>query len=92
MSIRSVELIRMAGISYRQLDYWSRRGFIETKHPGYGRHRQWDPAEVERTVMLARLVHAGLDPEWAVRWVPPLLSGGYAHPAPGLLLSVTRHG
>jgi DNA-binding transcriptional MerR regulator len=92
MTIRSTELIRMAGITYRQLDHWSRRGFIETKHPGNGRQRQWDEDETERTLMLARLVRAGFEPERASTYVTWLLRDGQVQLAPGVILAVTRDG
>jgi DNA-binding transcriptional MerR regulator len=92
VNVSSTELARMAGISYRQLDYWSRRGFISTKHPGYGHQRQWDDSEADRTLMLARLVRAGFELEWASRHVTCLLANGRAHVAPGMTLAAWPHG
>jgi hypothetical protein len=68
----SEQVAQAAGISYRQLDYWTRRGYLR---PGMerskfgsgqgGRSRVWPPAEVAVACRMARLVAAGLIPEAA---------------------------
>lgn len=46
--ISSVDAARSAGISYRQLDYWSRQGFIAPLVPatGSGSRRAWGVDQV----------------------------------------------
>ena len=63
------DLLHAAGISYRQLDYWTRRGFLcpEQTEPGSGRSRRWSLAELDVAERMAALVSAGLTPEAAVR-------------------------
>lgn len=80
-----------AGISYRQLDYWIRRGFISgvtrempndgrplPSTPGSGYPREFAPHIQTRIVTLGRLVHAGMSPEGASRLAPGLAQAGVA--------------
>lgn len=46
---------------YRELDYWTSRGYIKAIDDGTtGRHRQWSIEERDVGLLLARLVTAGL--------------------------------
>lgn len=59
------EVCAMAGISYRNLDYWIRCGYVDIDHPetmrgGSGMPRKFTLADVRRFGWLSRLVHAGL--------------------------------
>lgn len=59
--ISSKELIARAGITYRQLDYWTRRGALvplSESSPGSGCPRAWDPHEV-RVARLLNVVGPG---------------------------------
>lgn len=60
--IPAAEVCQRAGVTYRQLDYWGRRGFIpcqETKGSGYPRRFTED--DVTYIALFAKLVKAGLD-------------------------------
>ena len=66
-----------SGASYRQLDYWVRRGYIrglvDEGMPGSGRHRRWGADQVRMAhffAMLARNGQAGgsLDDASPVAW------------------------
>ncbi|WP_432856918.1 MerR family transcriptional regulator [Amycolatopsis sp. CA-161197] len=57
----------LAGISYRQADYWCRKGFIHVPSKGSGIHRQVGPDEAAVLRTMARLVAAGLAPDAAAR-------------------------
>ena len=49
------EVARLVGCSYRQLDYWCRKGFIPgqpTVGGGSGSRRCWHPDDVQRARML----------------------------------------
>jgi hypothetical protein len=67
--VKAVELAAAARVSYRQIDYWTRRGFIvpDPRIPGIGHRRHYAPDEVRRTLVLAALVHAGIGPEIAAK-------------------------
>jgi DNA-binding transcriptional MerR regulator len=70
--LSAAHVCALAGITYRNLDYWLRRGFIDLdpEHPdptgrGSGYPRRFTPQEADRFVLLARLVRAGFRVETA---------------------------
>jgi DNA-binding transcriptional MerR regulator len=56
------KVLRRSGISYRQLDYWVRCGYLrpEVAEPGSGRARRWPEEEIEIARTMRRLVDVGL--------------------------------
>jgi transposase-like protein len=51
---------RLLGVSYRQLDYWCRRGYLRPITPGgSGNPRRWPEAELEVARRMATLVRSG---------------------------------
>lgn len=53
MGMHEVMRLLDGRISYRQLDYWIRSGWVtlaDVKRPGSGRHRQFTPIEVAALV------------------------------------------
>ena len=62
--VSTVELLRLAGITYRQADYWTRLGFLRAwpeGTPGSGQARAYSPHELRVAVVLGALVQAGVD-------------------------------
>lgn len=61
-TVGSTELMRAAGMTYRQLDYWTRRGVLFADHPtpGSGAQRVYPADEVPVACALVRLMAAGL--------------------------------
>lgn len=61
----------LAGITYRQVDYWTRRGALRPVGDvkGSGRIRSYEAAEVAAAKLIARLIGAGLTFEKAVEVV-----------------------
>lgn len=51
--------------TYRQLDYWIRRGWLHPLGTGSGNRRQWPETERRAARIMARCVNAGLTPEAA---------------------------
>jgi DNA-binding transcriptional MerR regulator len=51
------------GLTYRRLDYWTRKGFLRPEHatPGSGIHRVWDDDELAVANRMLRLTNAGID-------------------------------
>jgi DNA-binding transcriptional MerR regulator len=49
-TLSSVEVCRLTGVTYRQLDYWVRTGLVlpHTCARGSGTHRRWSDADLER--------------------------------------------
>jgi hypothetical protein len=55
-----VELHLELGVTYRQLDYWCRRGYLNPVTPGgSGKWRQWPEGEREVARRMAVLVKSG---------------------------------
>ena len=55
-TLRSRELCERAGVTYKQLDYWTGLGLLETlgpPRPGYGAQRTYAPQEVAVARFLA---------------------------------------
>ena len=65
--VYSADILDAAGISYRQLDHWCRKGFAQpiNNDPGYGHSRVFTRAEKSVLACMGRLVAAGLRPEIA---------------------------
>jgi DNA-binding transcriptional MerR regulator len=83
-TVSTEALARAAGVTYRRVDYWVRCGYISPvgePSPGTGALREFAPAQVERAMLLARLVGAGLTHRAAVRVIddrrPDPLAGGW---------------
>jgi hypothetical protein len=57
------------GLTYRALDHWSRKGYLQPANPdcGSGRRRTWPAGEVEVAQLMHVLVSAGLSPAGAER-------------------------
>lgn len=61
--MEAVDITRLAGISYRQLDTWSKNGYLRAEgsaSPGSGRPREWPHSELIVARRMKRLVDAGL--------------------------------
>jgi hypothetical protein len=50
------------GLTYRQLDYWTRVGYLRAADPtpGTGQAREWPEMEVVVAALMLRLLQAGL--------------------------------
>ena len=62
--ISAVDAFQLAGITYRQLDYWARRGWVEPSiEAGTGRpgRRLYSPGDVIRLATLGHLGRSGID-------------------------------
>lgn len=84
------------GITYRQLDYWTRRGYLRPERransrghgPASGVNRVWPADEVEIVRRMERLTRAGVVPAVAAVYARDSWPAGEI--APGLVLSVTE--
>lgn len=65
--LRSLEVCARAGCTYRQLDFWTRCGYVKAARPGkgHGTRRGYDDAEIAIIRRMAALVHVGLAPKTA---------------------------
>lgn len=73
------------GLSYRQVDYWTRLGYLHAIRPdvGSGKLRLWPESEVRVAARMGRLVRAGVSPADAER----VARGGEL--APGITVTFT---
>lgn len=60
--LTSAELVDESGISWRQLDYWSRTGLLQPIHatPGSGHLRRFEKHQLLRARLLVELLAAGI--------------------------------
>jgi hypothetical protein len=68
--VTSHELLDRAGITYRQLDVWTRAGLLNPSNgnePGTGRPRFYPTTELTVACLMAQLLRAGLNPRVAHR-------------------------
>jgi DNA-binding transcriptional MerR regulator len=68
--VSAAQLVRRTGISYRVLDYWTTRGYLQTittANPGSGQPRLYPASEVAIAARMRVLVDAGLFPAAAER-------------------------
>jgi len=79
---------QLAGISYRRLDWWVRKGYLrlEDPTPGEGNWRSWPAGELEIAQRMRRLIAAGLPLEVASRFARDEWPRGEI--APGVVLEV----
>jgi hypothetical protein len=85
--LRTGPLGDVDGLTYRQLDYWIRAGYLlpNDAGAGAGSRRSWSDSERAVAVMMARLVAAGLTLEAAHRVAR---AGGRLELAPGVTVEV----
>jgi hypothetical protein len=60
----SVDLIRLCGITYRQVDHWCRVGHLHPEpegNPGSGWARAFSPTEVRVAYVMGALVRGGVN-------------------------------
>ena len=57
----STEVASEAAVTYRNLDYWTRLGYLRPEHEGgTGNSRKWPEGELEIARRMGRLTAAGL--------------------------------
>lgn len=81
----SLQLTAIAGLSYRQVDHWTRMGYLHTignPTPGSGGGpaytREYDDDQVSLACQMSRLVKAGIPMPKAHHVALQILSHGYA--------------
>jgi hypothetical protein len=65
--LTTVDVAQLVGVTFRQLDYWLRRGWVPAPNPtpGSGNQRVWTRELVRCAAVMAALVRAGLTPDAA---------------------------
>lgn len=75
------EAAEAAGITYRQLDYWTRLGWLNARRsncPGSGHQREYLPAEIRVAAWMGILTNEGIKPPVAEGIARDLESTGRA--------------
>lgn len=76
----SVNICSLAGISYRQLDYWTRTGYLRPISggvtPGSGTTRWFAAVELDITVTAFSLINVGFNPQAALTYARQLIETG----------------
>lgn len=75
------QVVALAGITYRQLDHWTRQGYVTAAYrgdaAGSGVPRSYDVDEVAVVVIMAALVKSlDVKPASAARWAAQLCESG----------------
>lgn len=83
----SADLVSVSGMSYRQLDHWTRKGYLQCANPGAGSGvaRVWPDAELRVAETMSRLRDVGLSVETAHLVAR---AGGRVELAPGIWVAV----
>lgn len=78
--VPATEAIRVARITYRQLDHWTTHSMIRCRvaNPGTGNRRRYTEREVRILTLMASLVHEGVDPTTAAKVARRLVTKGTA--------------
>lgn len=92
----AVRLDEEIGVTYRQLDFWARKGYVEADASGSGYARTFSDSEKEVAKLMGRLVRVGFTPKYASVWARTLLkrnNGGVTTVllGPGLKLQTLFH-
>lgn len=87
--LKSPDVVRRTGVTYRQLDAWTTAGLILPDggecNPGSGYRRQWTEDEIRIIGRMVRLVHAGMSVSQAARIAR---AQGEVEPQPGIFVRV----
>lgn len=80
-----------AGVTYRQLDYWIRQGYLKPiRTGGTGHQHEWPKTELSVARWMGRLVKAGFTPEAAAELARTALTKDEIELAPGLFLRIDK--
>lgn len=93
--MKGPELIRFAEISYRQLDYWTTRGYLTTyqsANPGSGSVREYPFAQAKKARLMKCLIELGFELHLAEKIAAFAVLGEYnLHLGHGVTLKIEDH-
>lgn len=96
--MKAADLCRLAEISYRQLDYWTTRGYLtpygieESRNPGIGNRREYSRSMVEKARMMSCLITLGFEVHLAERVASFSIAGEHKlHLGHGITLTIEKH-
>lgn len=91
--MRTDEILPLAGITYRQLDHWTRKGYLgDIPAPGSGNQRYYTDEQVEHICIMARMVRSlGMPPVHASIWARMIAAKGVVKIGPFVICDVGRN-
>ncbi|MFI6296736.1 MerR family transcriptional regulator [Nonomuraea sp. NPDC050790] len=87
----TLDQVLKRGLTYRKLDWWTRRGWLRPVHAGgSGTSRVWPQPELQIADLMRRLTRAGLAPEAAAEAARACVEGQrlLVTIGPGLVLAI----
>jgi hypothetical protein len=74
-TITASELIAASGVTYRQVDFWCRAGYLKPSTParGFGSVRRFPPSEAQIAAYALELITAGFHAPYALRYARTLV-------------------
>jgi len=73
--MNSLTAAEQAGITYRQMDHWIRRGYIAASCPGSGHEREITERQAAIAKHMGELTKAGMKPAAAAQYARDLVNG-----------------
>lgn len=76
-TVTSAQMVE-TGATYRQVDYWSKQGYLrpEELKTGSGKHRRWPRQELDILRVMVQLNQIGLDPGRAAKYARDAIESG----------------
>lgn len=65
MKVYAKELVADTGMSFRQIDHWTRSGYLISEASGKGRNRYWTEDEYFIAMEMSQLIRSGFTVEAA---------------------------
>lgn len=59
------QVMELSGATYRQLDHWTRKGWVKPTGQGTGNDRDWSWQEKHVAKLMIRLINGGFQPATA---------------------------
>lgn len=95
--MKSQDVLSATGLTYRQLDYWTQRGYLSAEGiAGRGNRREWSPREVTVAGVMHHLIAAGIEASVAAELARTASNPYTAQPgpqrfelAPGIVLEIS---
>jgi DNA-binding transcriptional MerR regulator len=93
--MKAPDLVHYSGISYRQLDYWTSRGYLKTYHdsnPGSGTAREYPFDQAKKARLMLCLITLGFEVHLAEKISAFAVLGEYKlHLGHGVTLLIEDH-
>jgi hypothetical protein len=92
VGLRTPEALAFTGLTYRQLDHWTRTGLIHAaaEPGGSGKPRQWPFDEMDVARLAAHLIAAGFNTSAAIYIARQGIGGASIELAPGIVLKIDK--